>query len=413
LITGKTKEPYLGILLTYSENPDLSRKVFVNTSLPAFCLLPTNSSVPPSSISHLSSGIADPSPSAPCAMPVSTHLTPCASRLAPVRIGLLGAGEFAKGTLLPAMKKVKGIEFVGVCTASGVSSQHVAHKFDFDYATTDEGQILDDPKINTIVVATRHHLHARQVIAALKAGKHVFVEKPLCINEAELKEIIDVYHSTLSARPSGLVLMVGYNRRFSPMARKLKEFLADIHEPLVMNYRVNAGYVPPEHWVHDPEQGGGRIIGEVCHFVDFLTFLAGALPQKVYARTLTNNGRYRNDNLTITIEFANGSLGTITYVANGDKSFSKEHVEVFGGGAAALLENFRRLEVSQNGRRQVVKSWIRQDKGHYGEWDSFVKATNGDNSVIIPFKEITSVTLTSFCLIHSLDNTRPIEVPIP
>jgi len=410
LITGKTKEPSLGILLTYPDNPDLSRKVFVNTSPPAFCLLPTDSSVPPSSISHPSSEVVVSSPSAPCAMPVSTHLTPHSSPLTVVRVGLLGAGEFAKGTLLPAMKKVKGIEFVGVCTASGISAQHVTHKFDFDYATTDEGQILNDPKINTIVIATRHHLHARQVIAALKAGKHVFVEKPLCINEGELKEIVEVYTSLLAPDASRPVLMVGYNRRFSPMALKLKEFLSHIHEPLVMHYRINAGYVPSDHWVHDPEQGGGRIIGEVCHFVDFLTFLAGSLPIKVYSKALSNNGRYRNDNLTATVEFSNGSLGTITYVANGDKAFHKEQVEVFGGGVAAVLEDFRRLEMTQNGRRQAVKSWLKQDKGHYGEWEAFVNALKDSSAWPIPFREIIATSLTSFSIIHSLSSLSPVKV---
>jgi predicted dehydrogenase len=197
------------------------------------------------------------------------------------------------------------------------------------------------------------------------------------------------------------------------MAVKLKEFLSDIHEPLVMHYRVNAGYIPRVHWVNDPEQGAGRIIGEVCHFVDFLTFLAGSLPERVYARSLPNNGQYSNDNLTVSIEFANGSLGTITYVANGDKSFSKENVEVFGGGAAAVLENFRRLEMTQNGRRDTVRSWLHQDKGHRGEWETFVKAINGCSAQPILLREILSATITSLCLIHSLQNISPIEVSIP
>jgi predicted dehydrogenase len=151
------------------------------------------------------------------------------------------------------------------------------------------------------------------------------------------------------------------------MARQLKTFLADVHEPLIMHYRVNAGYIPLDHWMQNPEQGGGRIIGEVCHFVDFLTFLAGALPTRVHARALPNDGRYRDDNVIITLEFADGSLGTITYVANGDKSFPKERVEVFGGGCVAVLDDFRRLELVRHGRRKVVKSRLRQDKGHRGE----------------------------------------------
>ena len=343
-------------------------------------------------------------------MPVSNRLTPHSSRLIAVKIGLLGAGEFARGTLLPAMKKVKGIEFVGVCTASGISAQHVAHKFDFGYATTDESQILNDPKINTVVIATRHHLHARQVIAALKAGKHVFVEKPLCINEAELKKIIDVYHSTLSTRPSGLVLMVGYNRRFSPMALRLKEFLSDIHEPLVMHYRVNAGYIPHNHWVHDSEQGGGRIIGEVCHFVDFLTFLSGSLPSKVYSKALSNNGRYQNDNLTATIEFANGSLGNITYVANGNKGFPKERVEVFGGEKAAVLDNFKELAMVSNQKRRTVRSRFKQDKGHEAEWRKFSEKMCSEERSPIPFDENVEVARGTFAIAKSIKDFDPVVI---
>jgi predicted dehydrogenase len=207
--------------------------------------------------------------------------------------------------------------------------------------------------------------------------------------------------------------MVGYNRRFSPMARTLKQFLAGIHEPLVMHYRVNAGYIPADHWVHDPEQGGGRIIGEVCHFVDFVTFLAGSLPKQVNARTILNEGRYRNDNLTATIEFTNGSIGTITYVANGDRSFPKERIEVFGGGTAVVLDNFRILEMLRSGKRQVMRSRFRQDKGHLGEWMSIVKAINCNDSIPITFEEIVSTALTCFRFIHSLHNSSPVEVSNP
>jgi len=175
-----------------------------------------------------------------------------------------------------------------------------------------------------------------------------------------------------------------------------------------MYYRINAGYIPRDHWVHDPEQGGGRIIGEVCHFVDFLTFLAGSLPKQVYATSLSNNGRYHNDNLTTTIEFENGSLGTITYVANGDKSFSKEYVEVFGGGASAVLENFRRLEMKQNGRSQVVKSRFRQDKGHRSELEAFSKSVSSNDSSPIPVEEIHSVSSVTFSVVGSLKGSESV-----
>jgi hypothetical protein len=185
LITGKTKEPYLGILLTYPDNPDLNRKIFNRIDDDRIEVVASNLKPDTSNVRS-----SDSSPSAPPSMPSNGRRTPKASRRTPVRVGLLGAGEFAKGTLLPAMKKVKGIEFVGVCAASGISASHAGKKFGFHFATTDENEIINSPDVNTVVIATRHHLHARQVIAALKAGKHVFVEKPLCINEQELNDIV-------------------------------------------------------------------------------------------------------------------------------------------------------------------------------------------------------------------------------
>jgi len=402
LITDKTKEPYLGILLTYSGKEN-GQQSAISCQQSAFSSTPSASRLTPDVSSTPDSSLLTPNL-------VGNRLTPSSSRLTAVRVGLLGAGEFAKGTLLPAMKKVKGIELVGVCTASGISSQHVAHKFNFDYATTDEGQILNDPKVNTVVIATRHHLHARQVISALKAGKHVFVEKPLCLNEGELKEIVEVYTSLLTPDSLPPVLMVGYNRRFSPMALKLKEFLANVHEPLDMHYRVNAGYVPPDHWVHDPEQGGGRIIGEVCHFVDFLTFLAGSLPEKVYAKSLPNNGQYSNDNITAIIEFVNGSLGTITYVAGGDKAFSKERVEVFGGGTVAVLDNFQKLELWRNGQKKVVRSIVAQDKGHCEEWTAFENNIKSGQQGRTGFDEIVQVANSTFSVARALCLGEPVPV---
>lgn len=179
-----------------------------------------------------------------------------------------------------------------------------------------------------------------------------------------------------------------------------------------MHYRVNAGYIPRDHWLNDPEQGGGRIIGEVCHFVDFLTFLAGAFPRRVYVRALPNQGHYRNDNLVITLDFANGSLGTITYVANSNKAFSKERVEVFGGGVAAVLDNFRKLELVRKVGRQVVRSWLGQDKGHRGEWEAFVEAVRDNNSSPIIFEDIVASALTSFCITNALKSRTPVEVSV-
>jgi predicted dehydrogenase len=327
----KGREPYLAILLEYPEVSPLGRRV------------------------ELESRVSGKTPE----KEVSALRTPH-SELA---VGVLGAGNFARLVLLPALKKIGTLRLRALCSAGGLSAVQSGEKLGFEIATSDEDEVFRDPAVGAVFVLTRHDQHARQVIKAFQAGKHVFVEKPLCLNLEELKEIESVY-SSLITQNSSLILMVGYNRRFAPMAFQLKSFLANVHGPLVMHYRVNAGYIPSDHWVQDPEQGGGRIIGEVCHFVDFLTFLTGTLPKRVDARALPGDGRYRDDNVIITLEFADGSLGTITYVASGDAAFPKERVEIFGGGTIAVLDDFRRLELVQRGRKKVHRSRLRQDKGH-------------------------------------------------
>jgi len=204
--------------------------------------------------------------------------------------------------------------------------------------------------------------------------------------------------------------MVGYNRRFAPMAQKVKAFLADVKEPLIMQYRINAGYIPPDHWVQDPEQGGGRIIGEVCHFVDFMSFLTDTLPVRVYTRALPNGSQYQKDNVIITLDFGDGSLGTIIYTANGHKSFPKERIEVFGGGVVAVIDDFRRLDLICNGRKKVLKSRLRQDKGHRGEWEAFVAAVRNCTPPPIPFEDIVATTLATFAIEESLSKGTPIVV---
>jgi len=366
LITGKTKEPSLGVLIEYPREADERQ----------YLELRGKETVP----------------------------SPIAGQS--VAVGLLGGGAFATGTLLPAMKSVSGLELLGVCTANGSHARHAAEKFGFRYCSTDETRIVEDPAVNTVVIATRHNLHAAQVIAALRAGKHVFCEKPLCLTEGELAEIVEAY----SARETRPLLMIGFNRRFAPMTVRMKSFLAGIHEPLALHYRVNAGYVPPDHWTNDPEQGGGRIRGEVCHFIDFLTFLAGSFPIEVQTRSLANAGRYSDDNAVIALQFANGSQGTVSYFANGDRSYSKERVEVFGGGATAVLDDFRRLELVRHGRRQTFRSRLRQDKGHRGEWQAFAAAIRSGGQAPIRFNEIVSTTLATLCAVESRSTGLPVTV---
>ncbi len=340
LITGKKKEAFLGVLLKYPVD---------------------------SAVSASASSVTDPKAGLQPPARVQSTLTG-----APVKLGVLGAGNFAAAVMLPAVKKTSGVELVGVVSASGLSAEHATNKFGFRYAGSDAGQIINDPGVNTVAILTRHHLHADQARAALAAGKHVFCEKPLALDSQQLSAVQEQL-----APASEALLMVGFNRRFAPLAVQLKAFVDQRKEPLAAHYRVNAGYIPLNHWVHDPEQGGGRIIGEGCHFIDFLAFLVGAAPSSVTSLGLPDAGRYREDNVVMTFTFPDGSLGTVSYLANGDKSFPKERVEVLCGGRAAVLEDYRSLELVQDGRRRVVRSRLRQDKGHAAEWQAFAAAIAG------------------------------------
>ncbi len=366
LITGKTSTPFLGVLITYPNDAEASQtlRLVEKTVKRRFA---GNQSV---------------------------------------KLGFLGAGNFATGTLLPAIKQVGGIGLVGVCAANGSHSRHAAEKFGFRYCTTNEDQLIHDPDVNTVVIATRHNLHAAQVLNALQAGKHVFCEKPLCLTENELAEIVRIYVS-LSPQP---LLMVGFNRRFAPMTTRMKGFCDEIHEPLVMNYRVNAGSLPADHWVNDPEQGGGRILGEVCHFVDFLSFLAGVSPVEVQARGVSDGGTH-GESVVIHLQFSNGSQGTISYLTSGDRSFSKERLEVFGGEAVAMLEDFRRLELLRRGRKQIFASRFRQDKGHRGEWEAFAAAMRGGEPPI-PFHQIVASSLATMRILESRSSGQPAAVEV-
>jgi len=321
-----------------------------------------------------------------------------------IRLGVIGAGGFATGTLLPVIKTIGGVELAGVCTATGARARHAAEKFGFRYCATDENEILRDERVNAVLIATRHSLHARQVMAALGAGKHVFCEKPLCLTEEELGDIVRA-----RVQPEPTAVMVGFNRRFAPMALRLKGFFAAVQEPLLMHYRVNAGFLKADHWTQDPAEGG-RILGEVCHFVDFLTFIAGAWPVRVQTRALANRGLYSDDNLTIQLEFANGSQGTITYVANGDKAYSKERVEIFGGGAVGVLDDFRELELTRGGRKRSERSRLKQDKGHRSEWEAFAKTLREGGPSPIGFDEIVAVSLATLRALASRLLGEPMAV---
>ena len=318
------------------------------------------------------------------------------STSATARIGMLGAGNFAQSILIPLLKRAPHTELLGICAANGARAQAAARKFDFSFCTTDEEQIYSDPTINTIVIATRHYQHADQVVGAIQSGKHVFCEKPLCLTEQELREIQRAYGQC----GRSLQLMVGFNRRFAPMARRMKQFLGE--GPFTMHYRVNAGPLPKDHWINDPEQGGGRILGEVCHFIDFLSFICGSSPRAMQSRAVSPAAGEQD--IAITIEFEDGSLGTISYACSGDRVFSKERVEIFGGGCVAVLDDFRRLELIRHGRKQSFRTWLTRDKGHAAEWKAFAEAVRSGRPTPISFEEI--VVATTLATIRAVDSLR-------
>ena len=263
-----------------------------------------------------------------------------------------------------------------VCTATGVKTQKAKEKFGFETCTTDWHEIVSDKTINTVLIATRHDLHAPIVCAALKAGKTVFCEKPLCLREEQLEDIIGTIEEAKNSR-----LMVGFNRRFAPFAAKTRELPA----PLVMRYRVSVGPLPHGHWTADPETGGGRILGEMCHFVDFLQFVARSKPVRLFAQG------FGGDNVQVSLRFTDGSVGAIDYFNVADPSLGKEHFEVFGGGKHLVVEDFR-------------------DKGQAEEVRQFVQAVKTGGPMPIVLEEIVASTRATFAILRSLQTGQAIEL---
>ncbi len=323
---------------------------------------------------------------------------------APVRLGVFGAGNYANAVLFPILHKLDGLQLVGLATPTGTRAEHAGRRYGFRYITSEEQQLLEDERINTIAVLTRHHMHASQTAAALKAGKHVFCEKPLALDIEQLTEAASAVENA-----DGM-LVVGFNRRFAPLLAELKRFFAPLHEPLVMNYRINALPLALDHWLHDPQQGGGRIIGEACHFIDCLTFISGSLPLRATASGLPDSKAYLEDNVIITLEFADGSVGSITYLANGDRSLPKERLEVFGGRRSAVLDDFRSLETHAGGRRRVRRAWFGQDKGHRRLWEAYISSLASGGAPPIPYRELFAVSQASFAALQALRSGSPVSV---
>jgi len=293
-------------------------------------------------------------------------------------VALIGAGQHALKVLLPALQASDAVLKI-VADTNGVAAAHAARKFGFEQASTDVDAILQDAAVDTVFIATRHDSHARLVCEALRAGKHVYVEKPLAIRAAELEQIQE------ACRQAQGILMVGFNRRFAPHVAKMKELLGRAAEPKALIMTVNAGAIPADHWIQDPERGGGRIIGEACHFVDLLRFLVGVPISSVEVRRLAS------DTATITLAFTDGSTGTVHYLANGHRSFPKERLELFCGGRILQLDNFRVLTGYGWPGFRRMRLW-KQDKGHRAAVASFLEAVRSGGPSPIPAEEAIEVT---------------------
>lgn len=306
-----------------------------------------------------------------------------------VTVGFLGAGNFASSMLIPAFREA-GARLKTIASAGGVSGAHLGAKHGFSTTTTDHRQLLEDPEIQAVVITTQHNSHAKFVAEGLAAGKHVFVEKPLCLTAEELETVTAAWKKANEARPT--LLMVGFNRRFSPLIRTAKRLLEGLSGPKSLVMTVNAGAIPPEHWTQDQQAGGGRILGEGCHFLDLLRFLAGHPITGVctLAARQPAEGQHPPDVVTITLSFADGSIGTVHYFANGHKDFPKERLEIFGGGRILQLDNFKSL-IGFGWPNFTSESLWSQDKGHQAGAAAFLQALTAGQPCPIAMDELVEV----------------------
>jgi predicted dehydrogenase len=364
IITGKAQEPFLGVLLTYPQDSQPARRV--------------------------------------------DHPRAAGGRQAVagegVGVSVLGAGLFAGATLLPALKPIAGVRLRGLVSAHGLTARTLGESAGFAFSATSADEVLADEQTHAVFILTRHHLHAGQVVAALEAGKHVFVEKPLCLTAGELARI----RATVERRPGQLVL-VGFNRRFAPLAGRLREFV-ETGEPRLLTYRVNAGYLPPDHWTQDPAQGGGRLLGEGCHFLDFANWVQGEAPSVVFVQATDDAGKYRQDNFVVTLTYPSGGVATIVYASNGDKAAGKERVEVFSGGRLAVLDDYRTLELHRGGRVARIRERLKADKGHAAECAAFIESLRTGGDAPIPWAEIVGSTQAALAAAESLASGAPVAV---
>ncbi|MGA9814828.1 MAG: bi-domain-containing oxidoreductase [Terriglobales bacterium] len=329
-----------------------------------------------------------------------------APRAGELRVSCIGAGSFARSVIFPALRKNRGVALHSVATASGIASESARRLFGFTRAVA-PAELLQDKDTDAVFVLSRHDSHAQYVVAALSSHKPVLVEKPLAVNREQLDEIRSVYRAAKEATPSPF-LMVGYNRRFAPFTERLKELFAGRREPMVVSVRVNAGYIPHDHWVQQNSSGGGRIVGEVCHFVDWARCVVGSGITSVAASALPDGARYNHDNVVATLTFQDGSIANISYLANGDRSVAKEHFEVFCEGKVGRITDFRMLELARGGKTRRTRSG--QDKGHQREIELTVDAMRRGGCSPIPFEELVEVSEATFAIEEAIGSGKSISL---
>ncbi len=357
LVMGKTDEPSVGILLKY---PERAAKSTTSVAIQS---------------------------------PVTSAVT----------VGFIGAGSFAQSYLIPNLKSKASLHTV--VTSKGITSKNVAQKFGFAVAGSDPAEIFQSRDINTVFIATPHNSHAELTAKALLAGKHVFVEKPLSIDYEGIKAVQQARQSTHGK------LMVGFNRRFSPLAVAIKNAICGGGGPLMMNFRVNAGFIPKEHWIQKEDIGGGRIVGEMCHFIDLMQFFADSHPVSVFAQSIqpASVQQIDEDTVAVTVRFENGSVGSLVYAANGDTSLPKEQLELFADGKVGVINDFQQGSIYKNNKETAVKG---SGKGHRHEVEQFISAIKGGPEQLISFDEILYTTLTCLKIRESLATGMPQEVSL-
>lgn len=321
-------------------------------------------------------------------------------------IGFIGAGGFARGVLLPVLARSTEVSLTGVATATGVSSKNTAEQFKFQYAASAYDELLEDQSTDSVFIATRHDTHHSLTAAALDRGKSVFVEKPLAISEDGLRGVVK------SAQKSDKLLFVGYNRRFAPIAREVRSMFANRNSAMSIIYRINAGQMPLDHWTINPNEGGGRVIGEVCHFVDFVQFMTGALPIRVFAEAPPDRGSagFVDDSVIANLGMSDGSVASIIYAASGDKGVAKERVEIFCDKSVATIDDFKTGEFARGKRTKLGDG--KQEKGHAEEVAAFIAAARGTAPNPFTIESLAATSLTTFAIIESVRTAKAVAIDI-